>query len=303
MTAAMVAGSGGHLAQLKLFAPRLAGGEDIVWVTDPTPQSRSLLRDEQVLFLPHRAPRDIVGVIRDSWRARALFEQPITAVYSTGAGIALSVLLPSLVRRIPFTYIESATRIDALSLTGRLLDRVPRVRRYVQHESLASKRWAHFGSVFDSFVVTKKLPLDRPLRVFVTVGANQQTGFASLIDTLVGLIPSDWETRWQYGPTDVSAHDLIGEAMMDWTKVEALTRWADVVVSHAGTGSILTTISNGTVPIVVPRDANAGEHVDNHQGELAQFADRLGLAIMRDVGSLTVDDFYLASSFRVDSRY
>ncbi len=41
------------------------------------------------------------------------------------------------------------------------------------------------------------------------------------------------------------------------------------MISHAGTGSILTALQLGKRPIVVPRRAAHGEHVDGHQDDLA----------------------------------
>lgn len=39
---------------------------------------------------------------------------------------------------------------------------------------------------------------------------------------------------------------------------------------HAGVGSVMAALSGGTVPIVIPREAALGEHVDDHQIQLAK---------------------------------
>jgi UDP-N-acetylglucosamine transferase subunit ALG13 len=44
---------------------------------------------------------------------------------------------------------------------------------------------------------------------------------------------------------------------------------ASVVVGHAGAGTILTTLAHGTPLVVMPRRAAHGEHLDDHQLELA----------------------------------
>jgi len=46
-------------------------------------------------------------------------------------------------------------------------------------------------------------------------------------------------------------------------------RAASVVISHAGAGSTLVTLQQGKHPVVVPRQARFGEHVDDHQLGLA----------------------------------
>jgi UDP-N-acetylglucosamine transferase subunit ALG13 len=43
---------------------------------------------------------------------------------------------------------------------------------------------------------------------------------------------------------------------------------ADVVISQAGTGSVMLSLSLGKTPIVAPRYFKYGEHVDDHQVQL-----------------------------------
>ncbi|NQT95284.1 MAG: glycosyl transferase family 28 [Candidatus Omnitrophica bacterium] len=45
---------------------------------------------------------------------------------------------------------------------------------------------------------------------------------------------------------------------------------ADIVVSHAGVGSVILSLSLGKIPIVFPRRFKLGEHVDDHQLEFAK---------------------------------
>jgi UDP-N-acetylglucosamine--N-acetylmuramyl-(pentapeptide) pyrophosphoryl-undecaprenol N-acetylglucosamine transferase len=50
---------------------------------------------------------------------------------------------------------------------------------------------------------------------------------------------------------------------------------ADSVVSHAGVGAIMTALQTGHTPAVIPRQASRGEHVDDHQMDIAsRFAER-----------------------------
>ena len=44
----------------------------------------------------------------------------------------------------------------------------------------------------------------------------------------------------------------------------------NVVITHAGVGSILLCLRNGRKPLVVPRMHRFGEHVDDHQVELTR---------------------------------
>jgi UDP-N-acetylglucosamine transferase subunit ALG13 len=61
------------------------------------------------------------------------------------------------------------------------------------------------------------------------------------------------------------AFDDLVEAMHD----------ARSVVCHAGVGTIVTAIRAGHTPVVIPRQPGLGEHVDNHQMDIAgRYAER-----------------------------
>ncbi len=56
--------------------------------------------------------------------------------------------------------------------------------------------------------------------------------------------------------------------------VDTMAR-ADSVVCHAGVGTIITALQAGHTPVVIPRQAHHGEHVDDHQLDIAtRFAER-----------------------------
>lgn len=53
-----------------------------------------------------------------------------------------------------------------------------------------------------------------------------------------------------------------------------LMQRADVVITHGGPASIAMALAAGHLPIIVPRDATFGEHVDSHQIRFAQWLAR-----------------------------
>ena len=87
MSTLLVASSGGHLCQLHKLRPRLTGvGDDVVWVTFDTPQSRSLLEGERVHYVDHTLTRDYRHVVANAYpAARLLRREKVDAVVSTGA--------------------------------------------------------------------------------------------------------------------------------------------------------------------------------------------------------------------------
>ena len=181
MTTLLVASSGGHLAELHHMRPRLEGivTDDVLWVTFDTPQSRSLLAGEDVLFVDHTGSRDYRHVMTNSVQAaRILRSRQISAVVSTGAAIALSFLPLARTLGIPAYYVESAARRHGPSTTGRLLARVPGLSLYTQHASWADGRWNYAGCVFDGYEAReRRFPARAIRRAVVTLGTQPGYGF------------------------------------------------------------------------------------------------------------------------------
>lgn len=59
-------------------------------------------------------------------------------------------------------------------------------------------------------------------------------------------------------------------------------RDAELLIMHAGAGSILHAAEAGKIPVVMPRRAARGEHVNDHQVELAQALAQAGKVVLAD---------------------
>jgi UDP-N-acetylglucosamine transferase subunit ALG13 len=220
----------------------------------------------------------------------------VTRVISTGSQIALSAYLAAKLLRVPFAYVESATRVTELSTTGKILDRVPGVYRYVQHTSAApSSKWRVALSVFDGFNA-ESTGRPRPIRrVVVTLGGNGEYAFGRLIERIRDILPADAEVLWQLGSTpDQRLPGRVVSSIPSHELFEALTN-ADVVIGHAGTGTAITALSAGKLPVLSPRQAAFGEHVDGHQEDLARALADLGLAVVRHADDISLSDLELAA--------
>jgi UDP-N-acetylglucosamine transferase subunit ALG13 len=55
-------------------------------------------------------------------------------------------------------------------------------------------------------------------------------------------------------------HDVLGGLMAD----------ADLVICHAGVGTVMSALRLGRTPVVMPRLVEHGEHVDNHQLQITR---------------------------------
>lgn len=294
-----VASTGGHLEQLKRLRDSVVAPTDpVTWVTFDSAQSRSLLADEaDVRFIPEVAPRAFTALVRSVVPAlRLLIALRPRAVYSTGAGIALAYLPFAWLVRARAVYYESATRTEGPSVTGRLLSLTPWVHLRTRYRSWSSRRWLYGGSAFDAWEPTRRTAVAPVRRIVVTLGTQPAYPFVSLVRRLEQVVPADVEVRWQLGGGFAEADRPAGAR--DFVPAAELREWmrsADVVVAHAGVGSALTVLDSGHIPILVPRRARAGEHIDDHQELLARELAARGLAITSASHELSWDDILRAT--------
>lgn len=299
MTTLLVANHGGHISELWALSQRLDTTAH-VWITNDHHQTRHVLADEDVVFVPFIDARDLAGVLKALPHAfRYLRTHRPDRVVSTGAAIAAAWLPLAALLRIPAHYIESTARIDAPSVTGRLLARIPGVTTWWQHDQPPAG-WRKLPGVFDRFstaTVDDPAPIER---IFVTVGTTEY-GFERLITRLAEIIPAHVDAVWQTGDTDISGLAIDGQKVMPAVELLAEIRKADVVVTHAGAGSLANCLDLGKVPVYVPRRGPLGEHVDDHQVQLATWAHDKRLAITVDAASLQWEDLERAARLRATS--
>lgn len=278
----LVASAGGHLAQLHLLAERLEPRRPQRWVTYDHPQAASLLAGRDVVHGAGPSSRSPAAAVRN-WRLAGELVDPerVARVVSTGAAIAVPFLLRAEQRGIEGHYVESATRADGPSLSGRILQRCTRrTGLHTQHASWAGGRWRPTTSVFDGFRTTAGRRADGPLRVVVSLGTHRFP-FPRALEWLAPALAAHDEVLLQHGATPprslpgrVRAVDSLPAQDLD---VELAS--ADVVIGHAGTGLALSSLAAGRAPILLARDAARGEHVDDHQQQTHRTLEEAGLAV------------------------
>jgi UDP-N-acetylglucosamine transferase subunit ALG13 len=79
------------------------------------------------------------------------------------------------------------------------------------------------------------------------------------------------------------------ERFLPFEKFAHKIETARVVVSHAGAGTILTCAVHGRVPIVLKREWSRGEHVDDHQSQLARRMDEAGRIVLTESPEQTLE--------------
>ena len=99
--------------------------------------------------------------------------------------------------------------------------------------------------------------------IFVSVGTNE-TRFDRMVEAVVTL-PQGSDLFVQYGSSLITEGDGEWREFLSFEEMEQAMRAADVVVCHAGAGSILLARRCGHRPIVMARLGELGEAVDDHQ--------------------------------------
>jgi UDP-N-acetylglucosamine transferase subunit ALG13 len=121
--------------------------------------------------------------------------------------------------------------------------------------------------------------------IFVTVGTHPQP-FDRLLEGLRPLAALD-ELVVQHGSAPAPVEAAEAASYLSASQVAGYIEHARAVVMHAGVGSFVVASHLGDVPFVVPRLRRYGEHVDDHQAQLASALEREGKAVaVWDVGEL-----------------
>lgn len=279
-----VTSNGGHLTELALIADRLQASSESLWITFDTPQSTRFLEGRRHRFVDYVGPRDLWAALRAAKDVAPLLrEEHFDLCISTGSAVAATVLPLAALAGIPTYYVESLARGDGPSVTGRLLEHVPHVKTLTQYPGWASARWPCTPSTLEGWSVLQGRPVSRRLRLLVTLGTMQGYRFDRAVDAVLEVLRPGDEVVWQLGCT--TRTDLPGRVLEEvcQSELRALAERADVVVAHAGVGSVLQQLELGKSPVLAVREAGHGEHVDDHQRQFARSTADRGLTSLLDL--------------------
>lgn len=117
----LVCSPGGHLLQMLRLEPAWADFR-ASWVTLPGADVEYLLVDKDVVIAHGPTNRNIPNMIRNfavAWRTIRARDPEV--ILSTGAALAVPFFVVGKLLRRRLVYVESLTRIESLSLSGRLV--------------------------------------------------------------------------------------------------------------------------------------------------------------------------------------
>ena len=117
--------------------------------------------------------------------------------------------------------------------------------------------------------------------ILVMLG-TQNNSFHRLLEEIDNLIKkgiiSD-EVIVQAGYTKYESNNMKIFSLISQEELEELIEKANLIITHGGVGSIITSLKKGKKVIAVPRLHEYQEHVNNHQKEIIETFDKKGYII------------------------
>lgn len=86
----------------------------------------------------------------------------------------------------------------------------------------------------------------------------------------------------QHGETPFPSDVCRAIPFVEMSEFERLVAEAELLILHAGAGSVIHAVRAGKVPVVMPRRAIYGEIVDDHQVEFAKALEVAGRVVVAD---------------------
>ena len=108
--------------------------------------------------------------------------------------------------------------------------------------------------------------------ILVMLGTQNNSFYRLLeeIDRLIEIGKINDEVIVQAGYTKYESQNMKIIDFVSSEEIEKLEQKANCIITHGGVGSIIASLKKGKKVIVVPRQKKYGEHVNNHQLQIAK---------------------------------
>lgn len=140
--------------------------------------------------------------------------------------------------------------------------------------------------------------------IFVCLGSReyQFNRLLEEIDRLVEVGAITSTVFAQIGGSGYIPKHYVYERFLDRERFDRLQDEAELIISHAGTGALIGALKKGKKVIAVPRLAQYGEHIDDHQTQISGVLAKEGYLVqvldMDKLGS-TIKEALLHQGYRM----
>ncbi|HWT23513.1 MAG TPA: glycosyltransferase [Solirubrobacteraceae bacterium] len=281
----LVATPGGHLDLLLALRPAFEEYQR-VWVVSPGASADALHADgEEVRVLP-RFHGLTAGNLRLAMRSLgpAVRERP-RMVVTAGSGSVVPFCAATRALGARVVFVETMARVHNPSESGRVLSRLASSVLVQWPEMLEVYPQARVGrpALLDQLTVARA-PRSTGDGTFVAVGTHIDPfdRLLRVVDQAVGAGVLPGPAVAQTGVCSYRPRHMEAVAWMRPAEMDAAAERARRVVTHAGSGMIARALGAGLTPLVVPRKASEGEHVDDHQVQITEKLGQIGLVVPVD---------------------
>ena len=108
--------------------------------------------------------------------------------------------------------------------------------------------------------------------IFVTVGTHEQSfeRLVKKVDELKRDKIIDEDVIIQKGYTDYEPRYCESYKLIGYNDMQKYLEDARIIITHGGPASFIAPLTIGKIPIVVPRQKDFNEHVNNHQKDFVE---------------------------------
>ena len=293
------ASGGGHFRQLLDLEPLWSRYPHFL-VTEDTVLGRSLAKREDVEFVLHfalgqsrmgKAWAMLSAAARSAWRSlRIVLRRRPDVVITTGAGSQVFLIAWARLFGAKVILVDSFARFHAPSKFARIGGPLANVR--ITQSEISAANWRG-SSGFDPLRTEPAVAEGKSRLLFATVGAIlplHRLERAVVELKAAGRIPED--VILQVGNSDLPRPEIPGLTIIEtlpFDELQEVLKRADLVVCHAGTGSIITALAQCCGVVAIPRRVSAGDSYDDHQSEIAEvFAERGLIQVADDAETLAL---------------
>lgn len=272
----LIGSIGGHLSELQQLGKHISDLKEIKYVTFYR-QNRA--KDANYLYIidpEQNIIRYIINAIQ-SFLLMAKYRPKL--IISAGAGVAVPMMTLGKMIGIKVIHFEISCQINTNSKTGKYSKQIG-IPCYVQNLSLLDHKTKYIGNPFEKYKKQTDVRTSTNRKIFVTIG-NTKHDFKRinlLLDTLKIIYP-ETPIIVQGGYTSIeSGKNIKSIPFMSPQEFEKKIKECDLIISHAGSGTIREVLDGGKVPLILPRLIKLHEHSDPSQIALADYVEKTNLA-------------------------
>jgi UDP-N-acetylglucosamine--N-acetylmuramyl-(pentapeptide) pyrophosphoryl-undecaprenol N-acetylglucosamine transferase len=272
----LIGSVGGHLSELQSLEGYIRDVDDIKFVTF---YRKNREKNEKYIYIIDPEQNLMKYIINAIQSLMLVARYRPKLIISAGAGLAVPMIIICKIIRIKVIHFEISCQIFALSKTGKFCNKIG-IQSYVQSKKLTNDDENFIGNPYDKY---QKISNNRELKkeIFVTVG-NAKHDFKrlnNLIETLTEIYPNEIIVI-QNGYTKIKERKNI-RLIQFMTPIEFNTKikQSNIIISHAGSGTIREILAERKMPVVFPRLVHLSEHNDISQLPLADYLVESNLAV------------------------